>query len=201
MLNPQFNRLLPYRSYDEHEIINLFAMDQTGIGGKICAFLTGGQDPATSAGAYSNTNPGYTPAGITNPRYEVTRKVTSVIPIGATKHQIVGINLQATLEYDENGQKILFNPWRKVELNAVVSGEAVQILTKGMIRLGSGAYIGTPLPGYVGVATGDGQVLVVDPATISYTGGPGIGPDRVIGKFFSSSGSAFGGYADFKLDI
>ncbi len=199
MLNPQFNRLLPYRSYDEHEIINLFSMDQTGIGGKICAFLTGAQDPVTSAGAWSNLNPGYTPAGITNPRYEVTRKVTSTIPVGALKHQIVGVNLQATLEYDENGQKIIFAPWRKAELNAVVSGEAVQILTKGIIRLGSGAYLGTPLPGYVGIATGDGLVLAVNPANLLPTGA--LTPDMVIGKFVSSTGSAFGGYADFKLDV
>src|SRR4051812_35199269 len=108
MLYP-FTRLLPFRTIDQVDILQMYSLDGTGVGGKVVIFETGNQDPLQSAGQFSSTNPGFTPQGVTNPRYELKRKVTSAVG-NAVKHQVAGITLNGTIEVDENGQKIIFNP-------------------------------------------------------------------------------------------
>ena len=44
----------------------------------------------------------------------------------------VGMLLYDVAEYDENGEKLLYNPRQAVEMQTVISGQAVPIVTDGI---------------------------------------------------------------------
>jgi hypothetical protein len=48
---------------------------------------------------------------------------------------VLGITLNQTLQTDENGEKLLYNPVKRQELQAVLSGQAVPVATRGMFTL------------------------------------------------------------------
>lgn len=199
MLNTQGN-LFPFRQHAEAEVINFFALNGTGQNGLFVALETGQQDPA-DADAYTTAGLGANYTNVYAPRFENKRKVR-LATLTDTKYNAVGITLNTTAEYDANGQKLVLLPKdRRDEMGFVVSGETVPILTRGIVTLGKGAYNGTPIPGYVGVLSGNGTITAVDPATVLASTGAASMANRVVGKFISTSGSAFGGYAQFKLEL
>jgi hypothetical protein len=192
-------RLLPFRDYDEHEVINLFSLNQTGVGGMLVTALV--NTPSNDQG-YSSTTPFGAPFNLTESlRYVVTSQVAPTSG-GEGKLRTLGLTLYSTQEYDENGQILKYNPHRLTELSAVLSGQAVPVLKRGLVTLYNTAYIGTPVVGAVGVpyTGGNGLIQVVDPATLGYSGQP-YKPSDVVGKFISSTGVEFGGYALFLLDL
>jgi len=199
MLDTQGN-LFPFRQYGEAEVVNFYSLNGTGQNGLFVALETGNQNPADADG-YTSTSVG---AGYTNTfatRYETKRKVRLAAATD-TKYNALGVTLHTTAEYDNNGQKLVLLPRdRRDELGFVVSGESVPVLTRGIVTLGKGAYVGTPIPGYVGVLTGNGQVAVMDPAVATATTGANSFAHKIVGKFISTSGEAFGGYAQFKLEL
>ncbi len=197
------NRLLPLRDYDEHDVINMFSYNGStaAAGTFVIAQLN---DPDETDG-WSAQSVGASFDGVTSFRYEVKSKVIAATA-GSTKYNVLGVLLNDVMETDENGLLLKFNPLRKAELQAVCSGEMVPILTKGLLRLHSSAYVGTPAPGYVGVidAGGDGKIRAINPsvgaATFSETGT--YKPNQVLGKFLSSAGTFnTEDYAIFKLEI
>ena len=48
---------------------------------------------------------------------------------------VLGVTLRQTLTYDENGEKLLYYPQKAIEMQAVLTGQAVPVLTKGVITL------------------------------------------------------------------
>jgi hypothetical protein len=48
--------------------------------------------------------------------------------------------LRQTLETDENGEKLIYNPIKRDELQAVLSGQAVPVATKGLFTFSEDAY-------------------------------------------------------------
>jgi len=48
---------------------------------------------------------------------------------------VLGITLNQTLAFDENGEKLLYNPVKRQELQAVLSGQAVPVATRGIFTL------------------------------------------------------------------
>jgi hypothetical protein len=48
---------------------------------------------------------------------------------------VLGVTLRQTLTHDENGEKLLYYPQKAIEMQAVLPGQAVPILTKGVITL------------------------------------------------------------------
>ena len=107
---------------------------------------------------------------------------------------MLGLTLYGTVEADANGQKLILNPQLAKELGVVYSGQTTPIATDGQFRLQFGASIGTPIPGYVGVIRNGGKVAYVDESTVT-------DKSLIVCKVLSSSGSAFGGYADIKLTL
>ena len=195
-------KLLPFRQKAEAEVINWYSLNGTGLNGTFVALETGNQDPANGDGYVAGSSVGASYTNIESNRYEVKRKVRAVAS-GDTKFNSLGVTLYTTAEYDENGNKLILQPREaRTERAFILSGEAVPVLARGIVTLKSDAYVGTPIPGHVGVAYtgGGGKVEVVDPATLPITG-KGITSDHVLGKFISTSGSAFGGYAQFKLEL
>lgn len=192
-----YNDLLPFRQEAPHAVINLFSQNGTGVGGRFVALETGNQDPADSSATLAASTPGYAYANVTNQRWETPRKFRYAAA-GDTKFAVLGLSLNGTVEYDENGNKVLFNEQTQVEKQIVPSGYTVPVSTDGVYTLKSSAYFGTPIPGYVGIVTGTaGQVVFASAASV----GNYIGSGLAVCKVLSSSGSAFGGYAQVKLTL
>ena len=52
----------------------------------------------------------------------------------------IGMTLSQTLSHDENSENLLYNPVKKDELNAVLSGQAVPLATRGIFTLTQEAF-------------------------------------------------------------
>jgi hypothetical protein len=198
MLN-NYSDLLPFRQYSEYDVVNMYSLDTTGVGGRFVTFLTGNNSPDLSAGQFSAATPGASYAGVTALRYENSRKV-KLSASGDSVGQILGLSLYGTVEYDNNGQKVLFHPEIQKENAIVVSGQTIPVATAGIFRIRSNAYTNTPFPGYVGVISdaGLGKLAFVPPTTLVYESG------LAVCKVLSTSGSLLGtagGYADIKLTL
>lgn len=134
--------LRPFRDYSEHDVINLFAFDGApGADGVLASKGTvvkiqgnnGAQPVSTSAlgsevveldlaagNTYNNT---------VSFRYSAVPKVAKA----SNTDVALGITLYDVRETDENGEKLSYNPRKAAEMNAVVSGQAVPVLTKGLV--------------------------------------------------------------------
>jgi len=135
-------RLYPFRQYSEHDVINLFASDTVdtlpstngnGSAGVFVKVSAGNldQDPITYA-----TND--TVLGKTDYPFLGAAQYPSV-PLTFTAATagvpVLGITLNQTLLTDENGEKLLYNPVKRAELQAVLSGQAVPVATRGIFTL------------------------------------------------------------------
>jgi hypothetical protein len=174
-------KLGPFRDYSEHHVINLFALDEDITNG-----VTNGHCVKLSTG-WKNTDElamlGGAGASVTNTvsqRYGVAAKVK----LADANDTVLGMMLYDVKETDENGEKLLFNPRKAAEMGVALSGQAIPVLTKGMLlysgdvlkadapTLGQNLYCdangelttGDGGGNIVGVALGlkddDGQVLV-----------------------------------------
>jgi hypothetical protein len=197
-LTNTFSDLLPFQIQSPHSIVNFYSFNGTGFAGRLAAFETGNQDPALSAGDFSNATAGASVEGTWSYRYEVPRKVRYAA-YGDNRFAVAGLILDATVEYDEHGRKvILLDEPVKKEKQIVSSGEAIRLATDGVYTIKQAAYLATPFPGYVGVVTGSvGQLTFVSPATAQPYIQSGLGVCKVL----STSGSAFGGYAQIQLTL
>ena len=82
---------------------------------------------------------------------------------GGADEAALGITLYDVREYDENGEKLAFNPRKQAELQASLTGQAVPIATRGVFLMATGSWASSP-----GVvfnqdvfATGNGQVTTL----------------------------------------
>jgi hypothetical protein len=191
--------LLPYRQYPEAEVVNIFALEGTGQNGLLVSFVTGAQDPATSAGTYAGqVGVGATFTNTTSLRHLVTRRVK---PAAATDNQvnILGVTLHTVAEVDENGNKLVLQPFdRTYERGYVQSGQAVPILKRGIITVKKSQITGTPIPGYAVIPAANGTFGVLNPATLVDEVGTGI---KIVGKWLSTTGDQFGGYAQMHINL
>jgi len=133
--------LRPFRDYDEKDVINLYAFSGTlpaskGTLVKIEANgwkATDEMDFLGSVGAsYSNT---------VSERYGVAAKVSLAV---ATETPL-GMLLHDVKETDENGEQLKFNPRKAAEIEAVLSGQAVPVVTRGVF-LYSGTVLASETP-------------------------------------------------------
>lgn len=195
------SNLMPNMQYSQSEILQFFALGSTGLAGQFVSLVTGAQNPENADG-YTSNSVGASYVNLTSNRYAVLRTVQPT-SAGDTKYNTVGVTTMTTAEFDENGNKLVLQPkYYTTERGFVTSGQAVPILSRGVVMLKQGAYIGTPIPGYVGIITGGGQIKVQDPATIPTS--TGLFTDfhnSIAGKFLSSSGYNFGGYAQFFVQL
>ena len=158
-------RLKPFRDYDEHDVLNLFAFGDAAVSlgvsdvvyaGSVVKIKTGWsnsdetQDMIDSVGkAYDNT---------VSQRWGVTAEVEycnggSETPLGVTIFDV--------REYDENQEALKFNPRKQDELQAVLTGQAVPVATKGTFPFATGAWVADGAAVAAGdsiYASGNGQV-------------------------------------------
>ena len=147
------HRLLPFRQYDENDVVNLFALDADSTSGGGLKAIQPGTDSINADGVLVGVSAGNlggnagedvvdvsednrfmasynSPVG-RNPYPTNSLKVKP----GASGAAALGVTLCQTLSVDENGESLLYNPVKKDELNAVLSGQTVPVLTKGIIAV------------------------------------------------------------------
>lgn len=169
-------RLLPFRQYDEQDVVNVFALqnadvlesttgDGKGSNGVFVKVTDGNfdQDVITYGSNSYLGKTDYPHVGgdmyPTNP-LEVAAAASGEIPLGLTLNQ--------TAKTDENGEKLIYNVTKKEELQAVLPGQTVPVATKGIFTLSANAIEG----GAASVFTiGDGFEVAgangtVGPATV-----------------------------------
>jgi len=124
--------LRPLTQYDEREVINFFAYsgDSTlvrkGTAVKIqgAGFQADSTNPVEMLGG-----PGASYTNTVSQRYGVVPKVAAAV----SGDKVIGFTLMDIRELDENGEKLVFNPRKAAEMNVVISGQAVPVLTRGIV--------------------------------------------------------------------
>jgi len=134
-------KLRPFRNYDEKDVINLFAFSGTvgtnagdSVNAGTLVKLAGDGWKATDEPNEMLGDMGSSYGNTVSERYGVVPKVA----LCGTGDAPLGITLYDVKEVDENGELLKFNPRKAAEIEAVISGQAVPIVTKGMF-LYSGA--------------------------------------------------------------
>lgn len=141
-------RLLPLRDYDEHDVINMYSYDSdSGEAGTLVKVAAGNLslDPVDYV-ARDTANGGWASYAHTRSQYpEVPLKVTAA---GATDTgNILGMMLRDVRETDENGEKLMFYPIKKAELQCVCSGEVVPIAERGKFAVMAKGFANEVAPG------------------------------------------------------
>ena len=157
-------RILPYRDYSEHDVVNLFALDvssatladmvpggsgdfDAGVVVKVSAGGLPGDTPSTletSGSLRDYLGASFSGAHIGFNAYPSNGM--TVVPAdgsGAT----LGITLRETLAFDENGEKMLYYKQKLDEAQGVLPGETVPVLCKGMVLLSASAFSSAPTLG------------------------------------------------------
>jgi len=75
-------------------------------------------------------------------RNQYPRVTTEISPSASGDHTI-GVTLYQTAENDENGQKLLYYPQKKLETQSVLPGESSPVLSRGIISVACGGPFAT----------------------------------------------------------
>lgn len=139
--------LKPFRQHAETDVINLFTL-QDDDGDIVASYadlkadgakMTKGILVSVKGNGWKNTDDPVNKTGIGTPGASYTN--TTSFRYGATAavepyksgEEPIGITLWDVAEVDENGEKLIYHPRKAAEMQAVVSGQAVPVLTKGII--------------------------------------------------------------------
>tara|TARA_R110002020_G_scaffold280388_1_gene496135 strand:+ start:2894 stop:3481 length:588 start_codon:yes stop_codon:yes gene_type:complete len=191
-------RLKPFRDYSEHDVLNLFAFGDHAVTLGTTDVIYAGSAVKVRTG-WSNTNElsmiGNVGAGYNNTvsqRWGVSADVEYTD--GGADEAVLGITLYDVREYDENGEKLAFNPRKQAELQCSLTGQAVPIATRGVFLMATGAWVSSPalLQDNDVFATGDGKLTTLgNKATNNRIGRTLGGPDAdgsVLVKFDFTQG-------------
>jgi hypothetical protein len=131
--------LLPFRDYSEHEVLNFFACTAIANKGTLVKpkrswksigstdnSKTGPLDLGTSA-------PGATYANTVTQNFELVGQVEPIVNHNDVPTAI-GVLLKDIREFDENGEKLIFNSRKAAEMDVIIKDiQAVPVLTRGLI--------------------------------------------------------------------
>jgi len=213
------NRLLPFRQYNEHDVVNLFSLDTSAL---TLADMTHASNGAWDAGVIVKvTNGDMTQEPIANGTAQLQSYLgkTDYPHVGGNYYPEVplkvsvangtdiplGVTLRQTIAFDENGEKFLYYKQKLLELYGVLPGEAVPVLTKGIVTVSAASVIAGAEPTFGGkVALGAGGKFRADNATNTIVGTClAIGDRDDVGTnpdYFAGDGST-GAYYVIKLDL
>lgn len=152
--------LLPFRDYDEKNVINLYAFSGISSGNKGTlvkiqgdGFQLDSTNPIEMLGSAGD----FAPSNVVSQRYGVVPKMT----YATNGSPVLGMTLWDIRETDENGEKLLYRPRKAAEMEVVLSGQACPVVTKGIF-------------GYAGIQTGGGLTGVVSAGVNLYPGTNGV---------------------------
>jgi hypothetical protein len=124
-------KLLGFRDYDEHDVINLFTLSGNTIPTPNGTFVkvggSGWRIPETNN--FMLGDPG---AHYNNTVSQRWGTQPYCIPCSTTGEVTVGMTLLDVREVDENGEKLLYRPRKAAEMQCVLSGQTVPIVTRGL---------------------------------------------------------------------
>jgi len=151
-------RILPYRDYSEHEVVNAFSLDTESyaITGAIQG-KAGDFDAGVVVAVKKGSLPGDMPeqdldgdlraylgasysAGSTHIGYSSYPYNGMTVEPATDGSDALGITLRETLAYDENGEKMLNYRVKLDEAQAVLPGHTVPVLTRGLVLLHTDAF-------------------------------------------------------------
>tara|TARA_B100000945_G_scaffold321374_1_gene335546 strand:- start:5441 stop:6067 length:627 start_codon:yes stop_codon:yes gene_type:complete len=204
----EITRLLPFRQYDDNDVINFYSLDTiTGEAGSVVRVSEADLDKQpveyTSRGDSDSFVEQQGNALSLYP--QVPYKVTKVSTTGAAIHPL-GILLRDVRAKDENGENLLYYPEKKEELQCVVSGEAVPIATKGIFTINVRGLAGGVIPEINDVAqpSANGTVTGVTTTVANHHTHKAHGIGKFIGtgtrESLSSTDAFAGNYAILKLE-
>ena len=139
--------LKPFRQHAETDVVNLFTL-QDDDGDIVASYADLKADGAkmskgilvsVKGNGWKNSDDPVGKTGIGNPGASYDNTVsfrygaTAAVEPYKAGEEPIGITLFDVAEVDENGEKLIYNPRKAAEMQAVVSGQAVPILTKGII--------------------------------------------------------------------
>jgi len=136
-------QLLPFRQYDEHDVINLFAYSGAlpiNAGTLVRAVASGWRTDEGTTELLGSVGASF--ANTVSERYGTRPRVTAC----GTGESPIGMLLYAVKEQDENGLLLKFSPRKASEMQVALSGQTVPIATRG-IFLVSGEFNGGALAG------------------------------------------------------
>lgn len=149
----------PFRDYDEHEVVNLFAFDG-GLANKGTFVTAAGSGFDLSAeAAFGNDS---FIDGTVSARFNVASKVAPAAS-GTPASSVLGMMLKDVRSVDENGYPLKFEPRKAAERDVVISGEAVPVVKRGLF-LYSGVF-GTPAFGSGLAVNANGELRVDNTAS------------------------------------
>ena len=137
-------RLYPYRQYSDVDVINMFASDTVDANPSTNGNGSAGVFVKVSAGNLDLDPIQYTAADITNTLGKTDYPFLGAVQYPAVPLQftaatagvpVLGMTLNQTLATDENGERLLYNPVKRAELQAVLTGQAVPVATRGIFTL------------------------------------------------------------------
>jgi hypothetical protein len=154
-------RILPYRDYSEHDVVNLFSLDLSSATATTLAGMVSNGSGDFDAGVVVSVS-----AGAEIPQHDTTvgNKLKDYLGADYGSSHVgyhsypyngmtvaasngtapLGITLRETLAYDENGEKMLYYPQKLDEAQGILPGKSVPVLTKGLVLLGEGAFSASP---------------------------------------------------------
>lgn len=199
-------RLLPNRSIDEKDVINFYSLNAaSGEAGTFVKVVDA--DLSKDSVQYVNRPDAFlNNLGNATSQYpEVPYKVGETTGTGDAG-AVLGMLLKDVRETDENGQKLHFYNQKRDELQCLLSGEAVPILTAGVVEINARGLEGGVAPNIndAAVLGANGKVTGVAYASLTTEQ-----KDAVVGKFIGTgirvsqqSTDAFAGaYAKLKFSI
>ena len=175
--------LKPFRDYDEHDVINLFAVNSNSANkGTVVVANGNGVNLKNNLSLDNLSQYGNTLSAQFNVPWTVSAAAS-----GVAKGRIVGLLLKDVRKVDENGEQLIYNPRKAAEMDVIISGQACPILTKGLVLVS--VLEGTPGFGSgAAVADAGGGDLKV----VSYA-------DATVGKFLGPKNDE--GFALLKVEL
>jgi len=137
-------RLYPFRQYSDVDVINMFASDTVDANPSTNGNGSAGVFVKVSAGNLDLDPIQYTATDITNTLGKADYPFLGAVQYPAVPLQftaatagvpVLGMTLNQTLANDENGERLLYNPVKRAELQAVLTGQAVPVVSRGIFTL------------------------------------------------------------------
>jgi hypothetical protein len=150
----------PFRDYDEHEVVNLFALQGEGNKGTFVTAVGSGFDLSAQS-AFSNDS---FINGTLSSRFDVASRVQAA-PANTPPARVLGMTLKDVRSVDENGYPLKFEPRKAAERDLIISGQAVPVVKRGLFLYSGVA--GTPAFGSGLAVAANGELqTTADPTLI-----------------------------------
>jgi len=200
-------RILPFRDYSEHDVVNLFALDTANN-----SILDSGNGDAGVIVKVSNGDISYDAATYVSSSYlgktdypNIGRNQYPEVPlkigVATSGEKAFGVTLFETALYDENGEKLLYYRQKALENQIALSGQAVPVLTKGTLMFAASAFQGAVPAVGTDLSVGANGKFDTSAGFVTLTGAAaaitGISAIPVVGKVLATGQRVAGATADY----